>query len=89
MAEVADLPGANQIGEGAEGFAEVGVRVVAVDLVEIDPVGVQALQRVLDLAGDPAAGVAALIAFLTHRHVDLAGQDHVVTPAPCEVLCRR
>jgi hypothetical protein len=32
-----------------------------VDLVEVDVVGLQAAQRVLDLGDDPAPGVTALI----------------------------
>ncbi len=47
--EVADLAGAHQIGQGAEGLVEVGGRVGAVDLVEVDPVGAEPAQAVLDL----------------------------------------
>ena len=54
MAEVADLALVHEIAQRAEGLVDVGVGVGAVDLVEVDPVGVQAPQRVLDAADDPA-----------------------------------
>jgi hypothetical protein len=44
VAEVADLPVADQVGECAEGFVEVGLGVPAVDLVEADPVGAEPVQ---------------------------------------------
>jgi hypothetical protein len=44
----------HEVGEGAEGFLCVGAGVVAVDLVDVDPVGVQAPQRVLDLLASGA-----------------------------------
>ena len=49
-ADVADLALADEVGEGAERLVDVGVRLGAVDLVEVDPVGAQAPQAVLDLA---------------------------------------
>jgi hypothetical protein len=39
--DVADLALADQVGEGAERLIDVGVRAWAMDLVEVDPVGVQ------------------------------------------------
>ena len=80
-AEVEDLALAHQVGEGAERLVDVGVRVGAVDLVEVDVVGAQAAQAVLDLADDPAARVAAHVRVVAHRRVDLGGQHHVVAPA--------
>jgi hypothetical protein len=38
VADVADLTGADKVGEGAERLIDVGVRIVAVDLVKVDPV---------------------------------------------------
>jgi hypothetical protein len=52
-----------------------------VNLVEVDPVGLKPLQRVLDLLDDPAAGVATLVGVLAHRHVHLAGEHDVVALA--------
>jgi hypothetical protein len=44
VAEVADLALVDQVGECAEGLVEVGLGVPAVDLVEVDPVGVEPAQ---------------------------------------------
>ncbi len=52
---------ADQIGEGAEGFFDIGVGAGAVHLVEVDVVGTQPLQRVLDLTDDPTTGAATLV----------------------------
>jgi hypothetical protein len=45
----------DEVGERAERLLDVGLGLEAVDLVEVDPVGAQPSQRVLDLADDPAA----------------------------------
>ena len=58
----------------------------AVDLVEVDPVGPQPAQRVLDLLDDPAARVAELVGVLAHRAVDLGREHDVVAPAAGERL---
>jgi hypothetical protein len=78
---VADLALVDKVAERAEGFLEVGAGVVAVDLVQVDPVGVQPPQRVLDLADDPAPRVALLVGVLAHGAMDLGGEDDVVAPA--------
>ena len=52
-----------------------------VDLVEIDVVGLQAAQRVLDRADDPAPRIALLVRVLAHRAVDFGGQHDVVATA--------
>jgi hypothetical protein len=52
-----------------------------VDLVQVDPVRVQPLERALDLADDPAARVPELVRIVAHRPVHLGGQDHVLAPA--------
>jgi hypothetical protein len=49
-------------------------------VVEVNPVGLQPPQRVLDLLDDPSAGVPALVGIIAHRHVRLAGQDNVLAP---------
>jgi hypothetical protein len=54
-----------------------------VDLVQVDVVGLQAPQRVLDLGHDPAPGVASLIWILAHRAVHFGREDDVVA-APFE-----
>jgi hypothetical protein len=51
------------------------------DLVEVDPVGAEALEAGVALLGDPAARVAELVRVVAHRAVDLRGEDDVVAPA--------
>ena len=57
-----------------------------VDLVQVDVVGAEAAQAVLDLADDPAARVAALVRVVAHRAVDLRGEHDVVAPAAASAL---
>ena len=79
--DVADLALLNEIGERAERLVDVGFGVGAVHLVEVDPVGTQAPQRVLDLGDDPAARTAAVVRVLVHRHTELRGQHDIVATA--------
>src|SRR2546422_7028943 len=51
------------------------------DLVEVDPDGAEAAKAVLHLGDDPATRVAPLVALVTHRAVDLGGQDDLVALA--------
>ena len=80
-ADVADLALPHQIRERGQGLLDVGAGVGAVHLVEVDPVGAQPAQRVLDRAHDPAAGVAAAVRVLAHRVVELGGEHDVVAAA--------
>jgi hypothetical protein len=80
-AHVADLPLMHEVGERAQRFFDVGVRVGAMDLVEVDPVGVQPPQRILDGAHDPTPRVAPLVRVVTHRVVELGGEDDVLAAA--------
>jgi hypothetical protein len=52
-AEGADLPRPHEVGQRGEGLLDVRGVVGAVDLVEIDPVGAEAAQALLDLLDDP------------------------------------
>ena len=61
----------------------VGVR--SVDLVQVDVVGLQAAQRVLDRGHDPAPRGALLIGIVAHRAAELRREDHAVA-APLERL---
>ena len=67
----------DEIAQGAERLVDIGLGARAVDLVEVDPVGLQPAQRVLDLGDDPPPRVATLVGVIAHRHVDLAGEHHV------------
>ncbi len=77
-ARVADLAGAHEVVERRQRVLDVGPGVGSVHLVEVDVVGAEAAQRVLDLAGDPAAAVAGAVRSLPHRPVELRRQHHVV-----------
>jgi hypothetical protein len=59
-ADVADLALAHEVAERRQRLVDVGARIRAVDLVQVDPVGVEPPQRVLHRADDPAARVAPL-----------------------------
>jgi hypothetical protein len=77
----------DQVGERAERLLDVGSRLGAVDLVEVDPVGAEPAQRVVDLADDPAARIAAPVRdLLAHREVHLGREDDVVAPPAGERL---
>jgi hypothetical protein len=52
-----------------------------VDLVEVDPVGAEPPQRVLDRPDDPAPRAAAAVRVLAHRHEELGREHDVVAPA--------
>ena len=80
-ADVADLALLDEVGQRAEGFLNVGFGVRSVDLVEVDPVGAEPLEGVLDLGDDPAARAAALVGIVAHRHEELGGEHDVVATA--------
>ena len=50
-------------------------------LVQVDPVGTQAAQAVLDRGEDPPPRVAAAVAALAHLEVHLGRQHHLVPAA--------
>jgi hypothetical protein len=80
-ADVSDLALLHEVGERSERLLDVDLRVGAVHLVEVDVVGAQAPQRVLDLGHDPAARSSTLVGVLAHRDEELRGQDDVVAAA--------
>jgi hypothetical protein len=57
-----------------------------VHLVEVDVVGVQPPQRVLDRAHDPQPRAALLVRALPHHAVELGGEEDVVAAAAGERL---
>ena len=80
-ADRSHLAAADQIGQRGERLLEVDGVVRTVRLVQVDVVGPQPTERVLDGAHDPSAGVAAPVRVGAHRSVELRGQDHVVATA--------
>lgn len=80
-AERADLSAAHEVGHHRERLLDVRIRVRAVQLVDIDVVGLQAAQGVLDRCGDPAAGAALVTRVGVDGATDLCSKDDVVTAA--------
>src|ERR687889_531432 len=56
------------------------------DLIQVDPVSLQALKRLLNLPDYPAARVTSLVRIVAHRTVYLGCEYHVVAPAICQRL---
>ena len=83
--DVSNLALVDEVAQRPKRLLDVGVRIGAVDLVEVDPVGVQASQRVLDLGDDSSARVAPVVVVFVYRHVDLRRQ-HDVVAAPFQRL---
>ena len=79
-AQVAHLALPHEVGQGAERLFDVGREIRAVDLVQVDVIGVEPPQRVLDLARDPQARVAALVR-PAHWEVHLRREHDVVAAA--------
>ena len=50
-------------------------------LIEVDVIGSQTSERVLDRAHDPLARTAAVVGLVVHRHEELRGQDDIVAAA--------
>jgi hypothetical protein len=78
--EVAHLALPHEIGQRRQRVVEIGVRVRTVHLVEVDVVGAQPAEAVLDGPDDPPAGVALLVGVLAHGPVELGGEHYVVAP---------
>ena len=77
-AQRADLAGAHQIVERAQGLVERRERVEAVQLVEVDVVELQAAQAGLDLVDDMVSALAAAVGLLAHHAGGLGGDDDLV-----------
>jgi hypothetical protein len=71
----------DEVRQRGQRLLDLHVRIVAVDLIEVDPVGVQPPQGVLDRPHDPAPGAAAAVGVVAHRVEELRGEDDVVAPA--------
>jgi hypothetical protein len=87
-ADVANLALVNEVAQRTQGLLDIGVGAGPVNLVEVDPVGVEPAQGVLDLTDDPAPGAALLIGVLTHRAMELGGQDNIVPASPARAFAR-
>ena len=87
-AEHAHLALVDEVGQGAERLVHVGRGVGPVGLVQVDVVGAEAAEAVLDLLDDPSARRAALVRVLAHRRHELRRQDDLVPP-PLDAPCRR
>jgi hypothetical protein len=80
-AEGADPSLPHQVTQHPQRLLDIGCVVGAMDLVQVDPVGPQPLEALLDRIEDPAPRVAAPVGTLAHREVDLGGEHDVVTPS--------
>ena len=76
-ADVAGFAGFHDIVEGFEGFFDGGFVVPAMDLVEVDVVGLEAAEALVDFEEDRFAGEAAAVGVVAHEAVDLGGEDDV------------
>ena len=76
-AEVAHLAGLDEVVERSEGLLKRRRMVVAVELVEVDIVGAEAGEGVLNLGHDRLAGQALAVRTGTHGVAQL-GRDHDV-----------
>ena len=81
QAEIADLAGADEVAHRPDGLLQRRVRILAVQVVDVDPVGAEAAQRVLDRQHRPAPGQAALVRILAAGVAQLGGQDPAVALA--------
>jgi hypothetical protein len=64
--------------QGLHGLLDRGGRVEAVDLVEVDVVGAEAAQGVVELLEDRAPGQARAAGAVVHREEHLGRQDDVL-----------
>ena len=76
-----------QVSKRGQCLLDVGPGLGAMDLVKINPVGLQPAQAVLDFTDDPAARVSTLVRVAAllpgahvHRSVELRGHNDVVPP---------
>ena len=76
-ADVADFALLDEGVEGAEGLFDGGDGVVAVDLVEVDVVGLEAAEAGFDGVHDVSAGGSDVVAAGAGAAVDLGGDDDV------------
>jgi hypothetical protein len=68
----------DQVRERGKRFLDVGGRIRPVDLVEVDVVGLQAAQRVLDRGHDPAPRGSLVVGIVAYRAAELGREDNAV-----------
>jgi len=71
---VADLAAAQGVAECTQRLLQVHARVVSVQVVDVDVVGVQTAQAVLERSHHPRPRVVAVVGRCTHRVAELGGQ---------------
>ena len=77
--DVAHLPGAHEVVEGAEGLLERGDRVPGVHLVEVDALDAEPPQRVVESTLQVPAGEAQVVDVAADREAALGGEHDPVT----------
>src|SRR5580704_17545175 len=73
--DVADLAGLHSIVERFEGFFDRSFVIPAMGLVEVDVVGLQAAEALVEFMEDGFARETAAVGFIAHDAVDLGGDD--------------
>ena len=81
-ADVADFAGFDDVVESFHGLFDGGFVVPAMDLVEVDVVGLEAAKTLVELKEDLFAGEALAVGIVAHDAVELGGDDGVF-PAWC------
>src|SRR6185437_3235954 len=74
-AEVAGFSGLYDVVERVEGFFDGGFWVPAVDLVEVDVVGAETAEALVQFKQNGFAGEAAAVGLAAHFAMDLGGDD--------------
>ncbi len=79
---IKSLAGADDIIERLQRFLHRRMVIKAVDLIEIDVIGPEAAQAIVDGVADMLAGKTTLVGIVAHRVVDFGGNDHLVPGRP-------
>ncbi|MEJ7605704.1 MAG: hypothetical protein WKF37_05430, partial [Bryobacteraceae bacterium] len=74
-AKVTNFAAADQIIESFQGFFDRSFVIEAMDLVEVDVIGLETAQAVFDSVHDVLAGQAALVGIVSHGVEDFGGDD--------------
>ncbi len=77
-ADVAGFAGFHYVVQGFESFFDWGLVIPAVGLIEIDIVGAESAEAVIDFGEDCFAGQAAAVGVFSHGAVDFGGEDDFI-----------